>query len=932
MIPMQQNNDNRDENHKFAIQLIDLQKSLKLFNQDENPSHKSPEEVMQKIVDEYNDDLEESRALYAELALPGWNAENLNSFQIKAYYQVNQKLSNIGKALIGLGATPRLQETTLNYIIFLYRKVKDSFEIFALTSGAAYHSIKKLRDFNFPLDAIKRIADPKSLVEKKARPLVGSVLLITELWKAGSETFFEDYIDKLFSKVRYAVKSTSDIFQLSLFPKNQSNEQIDNQENEERIKKKRKRKNQMGVSFGFGCLQFSKKFHLRQYPELLQYLVNSNSRPSQDDQEFDFLDYIRPVSAQKAGELTKELQNQIQKFLYDDKNIEPLPLLDIYYKNYELYSNGDQFKLEFDGHEEEYDLPPSAQEVFSFLKDTLRENPPQNSQTQKFKNVLRTCKLTFFSGSEMYCESLLNFIEGQIVSPDLGVYWRLKKVWFEIKTDYIGRVNQVFQKNLSSWLIRTNDEGFLHLEWPGAGEIEAALLDSAKEELLKQDKLKNQEKTRIRKKPIKKQTRKNQTSGENEQNKPSENNKKRVLRERIFNKKYTDVTDMKLENYFVGDTICPHDIELFDILYMTKDKIYLYQVKEGFDHSTRDACSQIRNAARALSSQKVVPKYDFVDSFYRMATDPDPESSYRKAIRAKLTTKFENNLKDFRQIFKKKIVFVFAFIEKTQKDHSAEEEADRKVQVLKEDLEGCCTTFQGKGKEVFDELVANNYLSTRGFLTTKFFGCARPRFKIKKYNTKDNDALYTHLLKYKSCYQSTIAKLELNHLHEEITKLGFDFKICQIKRKVESSKEKELLEELPETIDIPNHNEGDHKDNSSSGKSSSLESQQIFTGESQQEKAPLQHENFPSQNARGENLLKLNNVIKDFNPDQKKNPRGSKKKKIETSTGQQGIRKFFLPSQKDDGKRNEEEKNKPSVKSEDASLGSQPRKIRKLDE
>jgi hypothetical protein len=73
--------------------------------------------------------------------------------------------------------------------------------------------------------------------------------------------------------------------------------------------------------------------------------------------------------------------------------------------------------------------------------------------------------------------------------------------------------------------------------------------------------------------------------------------------------------------WIVGDRICPDGIELFDSLYFTGNKTYIYHVKEGFGQKTRDACSQLLNSSRMIfDARSPSGKRTVLDRFYEKAT------------------------------------------------------------------------------------------------------------------------------------------------------------------------------------------------------------------------------------------------------------------------------------------------------------------------
>ncbi len=68
-------------------------------------------------------------------------------------------------------------------------------------------------------------------------------------------------------------------------------------------------------------------------------------------------------------------------------------------------------------------------------------------------------------------------------------------------------------------------------------------------------------------------------------------------------------------------------------------------------------------------------------------------------------------------------------------------------------------------------------------MTSKFHSETKAKFKLGELSVKkQNEDLYDCLVKFQTQFDSTIAKLELIALREELTKLGYELKILQISR------------------------------------------------------------------------------------------------------------------------------------------------------
>lgn len=134
--------------------------------------------------------------------------------------------------------------------------------------------------------------------------------------------------------------------------------------------------------------------------------------------------------------------------------------------------------------------------------------------------------------------------------------------------------------------------------------------------------------------------------------------KSRISREGDYNLLYDGAAD-----YLVGDTILVDGIEMFDILYTEENTLYLIHVKYGFDSSIRELTNQILISARrlkeALSSgnlQILIKLYDKLVSKGRLANGMSS--------------------KDFRDLFKKRIVYVFAMASHLRDDYLVERDID----------------------------------------------------------------------------------------------------------------------------------------------------------------------------------------------------------------------------------------------------------------
>ncbi|MGE3953773.1 MAG: hypothetical protein AB7F31_01060 [Parachlamydiales bacterium] len=212
-------------------------------------------------------------------------------------------------------------------------------------------------------------------------------------------------------------------------------------------------------------------------------------------------------------------------------------------------------------------------------------------------------------------------------------------------------------------------------------------------------------------------------------------------------------------------------IELFDLLYWGEaGKLYLYHVKEGLDQKTRDACSQIRNAALKLqgrdSEQMLGELYDSITG--TSSTNPIKQAAKGKLL--ELTR--EGFLKLFRQgeNDSREIVFVYAFLDTKTKERLLSKDPNPDQPLTPEELPEGIT---------LDELVEKEYLTEtytlarKGLLTTK-------EGLVKAFEKPLGEKIYQTFKPRLSAFNSIIARVEILQLNDEFR--GFTFKMCQIQR------------------------------------------------------------------------------------------------------------------------------------------------------
>ena len=211
----------------------------------------------------------------------------------------------------------------------------------------------------------------------------------------------------------------------------------------------------------------------------------------------------------------------------------------------------------------------------------------------------------------------------------------------------------------------------------------------------------------------------------------------------------------------------PFGIELFDLFFHEEksQKVYLYHVKAGINQNTRDACSQIRNAAKIIQGT-IIGKNERAsfEKFAELAGD-EPFQQF-------------GGKESFFSLFKREnIVFVYAVSEFTAlKSRSLTQERDRRLFLTEHDCdENSISCLKTLG--YIDE---NKWFTDKFLLETKdtFVKSVADKLNCTLTSARElRDRLYRI---GGSVFKSTIVRLEIISLARELEELGFGFQICEI--------------------------------------------------------------------------------------------------------------------------------------------------------
>jgi len=135
--------------------------------------------------------------------------------------------------------------------------------------------------------------------------------------------------------------------------------------------------------------------------------------------------------------------------------------------------------------------------------------------------------------------------------------------------------------------------------------------------------------------------------------------KSTIKTEKIYNESY-----IGMPNYIVIDTIIIDGVELCDLLHYDDSNLYLIHVKYGFTAKVRELTNQITISARRLREILSSQGSDFLEKMYTK-------------ISAKRGNVNDLTLDEFKNLFERKISYVFAFTSHLKEDLIVEENIEK---------------------------------------------------------------------------------------------------------------------------------------------------------------------------------------------------------------------------------------------------------------
>ncbi|KAK3597744.1 hypothetical protein CHS0354_006099 [Potamilus streckersoni] len=745
---------------------------------------------------------------------------------------------------------------------------------FAICTGAAYHKVLPYVDTTFACSVARKILDPKSVAQLKCRLLNGQTIRIDKLFHkdrrgpdlptVANESFF------IAEGFQAQIKTLLDVGLNVLSRKSSS------------------------IKVTRFSLKIMKSLIMADMFGLLKDLLHVHlSNDYKDAEEFEFLNYVKPV---KSNDLTKKLNHHLERYFLEESKVNRNGFF-ICHNKYEQWVKCEKVQLSKNTKQGKVRIKSwEGRPDISDIIDALGEEHRDWSSLQ----------IRYKSKGKWWSDKFLNYIHGHVLYKRI-YYFHIGKDWFKVDVEYIRRMDHTFFKLVKERLLCEKDEGYLPLPWCSEKysneRINANHCIAFCENVLQRD-LSKEDRTKINDIFLKsdrksehgqfltsqddEESRESLTAGNNGANAEEENEpplpdsydpvgeiehslsddddgdddndddngnlvqkkKQRSAYPRENRRKY-DVSaiksplskiigevecklclksltsrdeekynkmyylllnqfleenpssslnknlgvdpDNKFPTFLHGDKILVENVELFDILKITKDKLYLYHVKEGVGQKTRDAVSQIRISANLINkareskqTQKILGKW------YKQIMNCKDEDQTRLKLKEDFK-KRKCSKDEFLNLFlKKKIVYVYAFLDDTKGRKPFNELVSQEQRLLeKEDIYKALQVKSQKRKNMVDvlceSLTSDNILAEKdtGFIVESKFLDRNTKelfqmFKDVGFSDRQADLLFHTLQKHfvpTVSIKSHIAKFELIRLAHDFNSSYPDFEL-----------------------------------------------------------------------------------------------------------------------------------------------------------
>ncbi|XP_067660425.1 uncharacterized protein [Haliotis asinina] len=553
-------------------------------------------------------------------------------------------------------------------LLFFYRDVDHDEElgpqIYALTTGTAWKLLKGEIDCRFPKGIGRRILEFRLKVLSSKHLLGEKISSYATYWQTESETFlsFWDCLGDITSKYQMPVKKQSSLY--TLLTKNE--------------------KRSVNVEISEASITFHKCLTWEDMSVLLIKMSKifdgnvTDVEMDKDDPRFDVFDHVQLVNSKAEKKKNDDkMKKLLTELLKQSCSTSRLRLL---HKDVERWISSDTFRLESSKAAERFILEwkgssPTLKTVLEACRHYARKKKiPQAALEQLVNDVsirFGSTETGIFTVKGK--GKLIELIEGHFPTDSGISLFRYCGNWYRINVEYLTKIEEQFSMLIEMCCLERDK---LPLPW-----LYPAI--KPEKQIGKANRKSKPEKQTIDPDTVKYWIRYLEFSETNNPVKDDIDLEEFLLDEtndvvenqliaRLFSKQrerdynsgyilYNRIVSQRTNSesgYLLGDNILMKNIELFDLLHYTPECTYLIHVKNGFGHSLRDVCSQIRISADLLyCHMNVTNRFDILQEFWRIATKKKA-TPYRRAVRRMYK---EVGYDRFIQMFQREMCFVLAY-------------------------------------------------------------------------------------------------------------------------------------------------------------------------------------------------------------------------------------------------------------------------------
>ncbi|WP_162180755.1 ubiquitin carboxyl-terminal hydrolase [Neochlamydia sp. EPS4] len=334
------------------------------------------------------------------------------------------------------------------------QKVKQAWELFALTTNDGWQVVKSYADFQAPIKWALRVMDPK-LTSTETKSLAGHQ-------DSSTETYHQEYALKEHetATVWHYFKGFGTHFKLgsSLYNPEYKLSAFTQPKSKKGLKKEKVSK--ISVDVGVGRIIIGSSMTMQQHIEILKHLAcisrgddtyrseENKQVKEEDDTAFRYLENIQNVEEALVPTLNNALLILVWEYYKNKQPIGELYFVHRYYKDF--YRSG-EFTLMYEKENKiSYQYRPSLNEIL----ETLRFLFGQIATFEEFATKFSRVKLKFNRKNPYF--ALKEFIHGEMRYKG-NVFFRIDGLWLQIKADHLAVLQRAFYILIDKHLIDTKD-------------------------------------------------------------------------------------------------------------------------------------------------------------------------------------------------------------------------------------------------------------------------------------------------------------------------------------------------------------------------------------------------------------------------------------------------------------------------------------------